>query len=80
MEEQKELKKVEEEKSVRTFNTSLTISDLRDAEITPMDISKAGEDWDIFLKIVKTLQISGDPITDKTPLNELSAIQKELNL
>ncbi len=69
-----------EKKPVRKFNTSLTISDLKEAGITPMDIQKAGEDWDIFLKIVKTLQISGDPITDKTPLNELTAIKKELNL
>jgi len=70
----------EKDKTVRTFNTSINISDLKTAGITPLDIQKAGEDWDTFLMLIKILQISGEPITDKTPLNELTEIQKELNL
>ena len=69
-----------EEENVRTFNTSITISDLKKANISPLDISKAGEDWDAFLKIVKILQISGDPIDENTPLDELKLIQEKLNL
>jgi len=68
------------EENVRTFNTSITISDLKKAHISPLDISKAGEDWDAFLKIVKVLQISGDPIDENTPLDELKLIQEKLNL
>ena len=68
------------EENVRTFNTSITISDLKKANISPLDISKAGEDWDAFLKIVKVLQISGDPIDENTPLDELKLIQEKLNL
>ena len=67
-------------KDMRTFNTSITISDLKQANISPLDISKAGEDWDAFLKIVKILQISGDPIDENTPLDELKLIQEKLNL
>jgi len=65
---------------IRTFNASITIADLKKANISPMDISKAGEDWDAFLKIVKVLQISGKPIDENTPLNELKTIQEKLNL
>jgi len=68
------------EENVRTFNTSITISDLKKANISPLDISKAGEDWDAFLKIVKVLQLSGDPIDENTPLDELKLIQEKLNL
>jgi len=68
------------EENVRTFNTSITISDLKKANITPLDISTAGQNWDIFLKIVNILQISGDPIDENTPLDELKNIQEKLNL
>ena len=69
-----------EEKIVRTFNTSISISDLKKANITPIDISTAGQDWDIFLKLVNVMQISGEPIDENTPLDELKNIQEELNL
>ena len=68
------------EKIARTFNTSITISDLKKANITPMDISTAGQDWDIFLKLIGVLQTSGDPIDENTPLDELKNIQEKLNL
>jgi len=70
----------EKDSPIRTFNLRLTINDLKVGGITPSMIAKAGEDWDVFLKIVKILQTSGPTIDENTPLNELKDIQKNLNL
>jgi len=63
----------------REFKEELTVEDLIKNDLTPMDLQKAGEDWNIMIKILNALQVKGPKITTKIGLKELTKLQEKIS-
>ena len=63
----------------RKFKSKLLLKDMKRVDLKPSDLMRADEDWDITVKVLNALLISGKKFDDNSSLNELQKYQDIIN-